>query len=203
MPADVCIVRTSVGNTASVCAAFARLNMKTQIVADANAVSGARMLVLPGVGAFGAGMSSLYERELVAPLRNHIESNKPTLAICLGLQLLCTSSTESPNVRGLGIIDAAVQRFEGVQPVPQIGWNEVVPPSDSRFLTRGYAYYSNSYRLTDAGPGWKVAYTDFGKPFVAAIERGPVLACQFHPELSGEWGLALIMRWVSAESGAA
>ena len=70
-------------------------------------------------------------------------------------------------------------------------------PAGSRYLLDGYAYFANSYRLADPPSGWQCAIADYGGPFVAAIERGPVLACQFHPELSGDWGLAMLARWLS------
>jgi imidazole glycerol-phosphate synthase subunit HisH len=202
MPNAVDIIRTGVGNIASVRAAFARLGIESRMIDDAARVTNARLLVLPGVGAFAAGMSSLQQRGLVDSLRRRIEQNKPTLAICLGLQLLCQASTESPGVSGFGIIRETIERFERVQPVPQIGWNEVEPQTDSRYMTRGFAYFSNSYRLASVSPssGWKCAYTDFGQPFVSALERGSVLACQFHPELSGAWGLALLKSWAATES---
>src|SRR4051812_19089475 len=202
MAPAVSIVRTSVGNTASVTAAFARLGCDVRVTESPNEITDAPLLILPGVGAFGAAMASLESRDLVEPIRRRIESLRATLLICLGLQLLCDASDESPGVAGLGIVRGTVERFEMVQPVPQIGWNEVVPPSSSRFLKRGFAYYSNSYRLDvlEEPADWQVARTEFGQPFVAALERNNVLACQFHPELSGQWGLDLLRRWIASES---
>ena len=80
--------------------------------------------------------------------------------------------------------------------VPQLGWNRIVPRDDAGMLREGYAYFANSYRLADAPSGWRAAFSDYGGPFVAAMERRGVLACQFHPELSGRFGLDLIARWL-------
>jgi len=205
MASDVSIVRTSVGNTASVTAALVRIGCNVRLTESAAELDDAPLLVLPGVGAFGAAMSSLESSGLVEPIRRRIEANRPTLLICLGLQLLCEASTESPGVRGFGIVRGTVDKFVDVQPVPQIGWNEVIAPPTSRFARRGYAYYSNSYRVVplEIPLDWTVAISDFGRPFVAALERGNVLACQFHPELSGSWGSDLLRRWIASESAGA
>lgn len=97
----------------------------------------------------------------------------------------------------MGVIEAKVTRFgDGVR-VPQLGWNIVEPDAGSRFLRPGWAYFANSYRLETSPSGWMAASTDHGGRFVSAMERGEVLACQFHPELSGGWGLGLLERWLS------
>jgi len=81
-------------------------------------------------------------------------------------------------------------------PVPQLGWNRVEPDPGCRFLEPGWAYFANSYKLASAASGWTVARTRYGTEFVSAMERGDVLACQFHPELSGAWGAELLGRWL-------
>jgi glutamine amidotransferase len=81
--------------------------------------------------------------------------------------------------------------------VPQLGWNEVVPEPDCRLLRPGFAYYANSYRLESVPAGWSGALSDHGGSFVGALERGSVLACQFHPELSSRWGADLIESWLA------
>ena len=79
-----------------------------------------------------------------------------------------------------------------------MGWNEVEPGAGSRYLSPGWAYFANSFRYTQVPPGWTVATADHGGEFVAAMERGSVLAVQFHPELSGAWGAAVLSRWLEA-----
>jgi len=202
----VTIVRTGVANTASVVSAFKRLGARAVLTSERAEVERAERLVLPGVGSFGSIMQTLVEHGLVEALRERIYAGAPTLAICLGMQILGVSSEESPGVAGLGVIGGACRRFDarGVR-VPQLGWNSVAPGPGCHILEPGMAYFANSYRLTEPPSGWALALTDYAGPFVSALEREGVLACQFHPELSGRWGLALIERWLvrtGAEVGA-
>jgi imidazole glycerol phosphate synthase glutamine amidotransferase subunit len=195
----VAIIRTGTANLASVVAAFERLGCETRLTTDAAVVANAPLVVLPGVGAFGAGMSALQAGGLARAVIERATSAKPLLAVCLGLQLLCEESEESPGVAGLGIVRGRVTRFtesSGVR-VPQLGWNAVTPTPAARVVTCGTAYYANSFKLDKVPPGWEGGMTTHGFPFVAAIERGNVIACQFHPELSGAWGAALLARWVA------
>lgn len=198
---DVAVVRTGTANLASVVAALSRCGARPSITSDPAEVERAERLVLPGVGSFGAAMASLHERGLVQPLRRRIGAERPTLAICLGLQVLAAGSEESPGVEGLSVVPGRVARFAEAARVPQLGWNSVAASDACRLLTDGFAYYANSYRLTDRPAGWACATTDYGGRFTAAMERGSVLACQFHPELSGPWGRALIERWLAAAGG--
>ena len=198
MTTTVHVIRTGVANLASVLAALERLGARVELTDDADLVHQAERLVLPGVGAFAAGAARLEQAGLVGPLRQRLAQNThPTLAICLGLQLLGTASEESPGARGLGAVDARATRFTGPVRVPQLGWNLVRPQPDCRLLEEGHAYFANSFKFDALPPGCTGALADHGGPFVAAIERGPLLACQFHPELSGAWGQVLLARWLA------
>lgn len=192
----VVIVRTGVANTASVQAAFARLDTPTIVTDALSDVESAGLLVLPGVGSFEAGMSRLGESGLVEPIARRIGESRPTLAICLGMQMLCEASEESPGVAGIGCVGGVLTRFRDAPRVPQIGWNRVEPEAGGSILAPGFAYFANSYRLASAPEGWAPAWSEYAGRFVAAIERGAVLACQFHPELSGQYGLELLSRWL-------
>lgn len=197
----VVVVDTGTANLASMLAALRRAGAEPERVQDPESVRAAAAVVLPGVGAFGAGMERLRERGLVEAIAERVASGGPLLCVCLGLQLLCAASDESPGVAGIGAIAATVRRFPeeagGARlTVPQLGWNRVEPVAGSTLLEGGYAYYANSYRLEEIPKNWQGATSDHGGPFVAALERGALLACQFHPELSGPWGLALIRRWL-------
>lgn len=197
----VTIVRTGVANLASVVAAFERLGAQTHVTTDAAEVAAASHVMLPGVGAFGAGMAALAAHDLGRALSERVAADRPTVAICLGLQLLCRQSEETPGIPGLGILPVAVTRFSPSRvKVPQLGWNRVHPPTGARYLEPGHAYFANSYRVADlaALADFTVATADYDGPFVAALERGRLLACQFHPELSGPWGSALLRRWLEA-----
>lgn len=194
---ETIVVRTGTANLASVLAALERLGAPARPSNDPTDVERAERLILPGVGAFGMAMDRLQADELVEPLRRRIGSGRPTLAICLGMQLLFESSDESPGREGLCAVPGTLQRFTGDVRVPHMGWNNIVADGACQILQSGYVYFANSYRATQAPPGWSASTSDYGGSFLAAIERGAVVACQFHPELSGSFGLQLIRRWLS------
>jgi glutamine amidotransferase len=194
----VTVLRTGVANLASVLAGLRRAGAEPRITDAPNAVADAPRLVLPGVGSFGAAMTQLRRCGLEEPLCRRIRDGRPTLAICLGLQLLGAGSEESPDSPGLRVFDERATRFDSGVRVPQLGWNSVHPDAGCARLEPGYAYFANSYRLLQCPAGWQVAWADHGGRFVAAIQRGGVLACQFHPELSGAWGVRLMQRWLEA-----
>ena len=192
---EVVVVPTGTANIASVLAAFRRLGAEPRVGEDPADVARASHVMLPGVGTFGAAMQRLAALGLDRALRERIEADRPTIAICVGHQLLFETSDENPGVRGLGLVKGGIGRFPGDVRVPQFGWNEVCPAEDARLVEGGYAYFANSYRATDA-PGWTIARATHGGPFVAAMERGNVIGCQFHPELSGAYGEALLARFL-------
>lgn len=204
----ITMIETGIANTASVAAALRRCGASVVLTDRPRDVERAALAVLPGVGAFGAGMERLRSTGLDAPIIERINAGRPTLAICLGLQLLCDASEESPGVRGLGVVPGVITRFGENVRVPQFGWNRVARPANSSrsaiahadaspLVEPGYAYFANSYRLVEPPPGWTASFSEHGGSFIAAMERGHVLACQFHPELSGAWGLALLQRWIA------
>lgn len=200
---EVLVVRTGVANLASVLAGLRKAGAEPLLSDDHEAVRAARAVVLPGVGAFPAGLAGLRERHLDRAIADRVREGKPLLAVCLGLQLLLQASEEGPGEQGLSVVPGVARRFdahEGVR-VPQLGWNEVLPSEECQLLRRGHAYFANSYRLVEPPPGFASAMAYHGGLFVAAFERGPVLACQFHPELSGKWGIDLIRRWVEKAHG--
>ncbi|MBI1849965.1 MAG: imidazole glycerol phosphate synthase subunit HisH [Planctomycetes bacterium] len=178
-------------------AGLRRAGAAPALTEDPDAVRAAERVVLPGVGAFAAAMLELDATGVASALADRVRAGRATLAVCLGLQLLGEASEESPGARGLGVLAGTARRFPESVRVPQMGWNRVEPDAGCRVLTAGDAYFANSYRLVDAPRGWLVATSDHGGRFVAALERGRVLACQFHPELSGAWGLDLLRRWLT------
>ncbi len=193
---NVDIVATGVANVASVRAAFERLGVSTRLVTEPQQIHQSRALVLPGVGAFAAAAARLDDLDLRGALRRRVEENRPTLAICLGLQLLCLSSEEGLHARGLGLVPARLQRFAGDVRVPQLGWNRVEPGPGCELIEPGWAYFAHTYALLEPPEGWAVAHTDYGGRYTSAFELGRVLACQFHPELSGAYGAELLARWL-------
>jgi len=197
------MVPTGTANVASVAAAFTRLGAGLTTASGPDDVAGAAGVVLPGVGAFGAAMGQVEALGLGQALRDRIEQGKPTLAVCVGMQLLCVNSEESPGAKGLAVLDDTVTRFGGDTRVPQLGWNRVEPAPGSRLLEPGWAYFANSYHVNRVPEGWRGATTEYGNTFVSALERGSILACQFHPELSGAWGASLLGRWLATAKEAA
>lgn len=193
--ADVLILPTGTANLASVEAAFKKLGARTRRAEDPDAIRAADHVVLPGVGTFGATMAGLDEAGFTTPLIERVQAGSPTLSMCVGLQVLFEASEESPGAAGLGVIEGEVGRFPAGVSVPQFGWNRIEAEAACRYLESGYAYFANSYCVSDA-PGCLTACAYHGRPFVGAFEKGNVVACQFHPELSGTFGLALIERWL-------
>jgi len=196
---DIAIVRTGLANTASVVACLQRLGAKCRITEDPREIEQGAAAVLPGVGSFRAASERLDELGLREPLRERILAGRPTLCVCLGMQLLAEASEEAPGAPGLGILPVTVRRFPDRVKRPQLGWN-LVRPAAGDWPEPGHAYFANSYRVADVEAvqvaGWEVAIADHAGPFVAAMTKDRVLACQFHPELSGAWGESLVGAWL-------
>ncbi|MGF1477375.1 MAG: imidazole glycerol phosphate synthase subunit HisH [Geminicoccaceae bacterium] len=194
MSGPVLIAPTGTANLASVKAALIRHDREVRLAETATDIVRATHVVLPGVGSFGASMANLAAAGLDVGLSERIARDLPTLCVCVGHQLLFEVSDESPGIRGLAVIRKSVDRFgDGVR-VPQFGWNRM--QGDGRVVRTGYAYFANSFRAVEA-PGWVAAEADHGGTFIAAMERGNIIGCQFHPELSGSFGHDLIGRWLA------
>ncbi|MEO6067784.1 MAG: imidazole glycerol phosphate synthase subunit HisH [Gemmatimonadota bacterium] len=196
--ASLAVIATGSTNLASVLAAFRRLGVVATPTRDPEVVRTAERVVLPGVGAFGDVMTRLRERGVVEATSERVASGRPLLAICLGLQVLAQGSEESPDVPGLGALPVTVRRFPATSKVPQLGWNQIVANGGDDLVRDGYAFFANSFYLASACDGWAAAWATHDVPFVAALQRGPQLACQFHPELSGAWGASLLERWYAS-----
>ena len=197
---DVVIADSGVANLASIVGAFRRLRATAVVTDDPATVRAAARLVLPGVGAFGAGMAALRSRGLDTAIRDVAERGAPILGVCLGMQMLCEASEETPGVAGLGVIAGSCRRLPPHVRIPHLGWNSVTTEPGAWFVTTGVAAFANSYALRESPAGWTPAWATHGDPFVAALERGPILACQFHPELSGAYGAALLERWLTGRA---
>ena len=146
-------------------------------------------------------MNCLKNAGLVQPVLDFIESGKPFLGICLGLQLLFEGSEESPGVRGLGVLEGKILRIpadRGLK-VPHIGWNSLDFPSEGRLFSGisegAYVYFVHSYYLQAEDPSIVKATCQYGVQIHASVEKDNVFACQFHPEKSGEVGLAILQNF--------
>ncbi len=141
-------------------------------------------------------MERLENEKIIEPLLKKFADGTPVLAICLGMQLLFTSSDESPGVAGLSLLHGNLVGFPSGSLKTHVGWNTVEPSENMQFLRSGDAYFTHSYRLLELAGVATVAKTCYDSPFISAFENGNILACQFHPELSGAWGLDLLCRWL-------
>ena len=193
----IAIIDYGAGNLQSVEKALRHLGCQCQITADPGELAAAQAAVLPGVGAFGDAMGQLRARELEEPIRQFVSSGKPFLGICLGLQILFEESEESPGVKGLGLLRGRVLRLpkESGLKIPHIGWNSlsVGKPGGLFAGVEGepYVYFVHSYYLR-AEEDVVTATAEYGTTIHAAVQKGNLLACQFHPEKSGQVGLSLL-----------
>jgi glutamine amidotransferase len=179
------------GNLHSLGKAIAAAGADVRLEPDPSAATDTDVLVLPGVGAFGAAASRLAPgRE---PMRRALEAGLPCLGICLGMQLLFDRSEEGAGA-GLGVIPGAVTRLDARR-VPQIGWNTVDDPADPLFerAALSIAYFANGYVCRPASDDSVIAWsTHEGDRFPAAVRRGRVVGVQFHPEKSSTAGLSFV-----------
>ena len=193
----IAIIDYGAGNLQSVEKALRHLGCQCQITADPGELAAAQAAVLTGVGAFGDAMGQLRARGLEESIRQFVSSGKPFLGICLGLQILFEESEESPGVKGLGLLRGRVLRLpkESGLKIPHIGWNSlsVGKPGGLFAGVEGepYVYFVHSYYLR-AEEDVVTATAEYGTTIHAAVQKGNLLACQFHPEKSGQVGLSLL-----------
>ncbi len=177
---------------------------------DAGLVDAADAVVLPGDGAFHDAMANLDSLGLLPAVRRALDGRRPFLGICLGYQLLFSTSEEFGEGRGLEVVPGVVRRFPPGRKIPHMGWNQVRHGGRLRLFEGipedAYFYFVHSYYpLLDSPEGLGVAWCEYGIRFAAAIERGPICATQFHPEKSQRWGLRLLENFaamVRAPNGA-
>lgn len=194
----IAIIDYGMGNLRSVQKGFEKVGHKAVVTDDPAQVAGAAKVVVPGVGAFEDAIAELRRRGLVEPVLAAIQSGKPFLGICLGLQLLFEVSHENGRHEGLGVLKGEVVRFE-LPPeysVPHMGWNQLAirrrAPVLEGIADGTYFYFVHSYYVVPEDPGVIATETDYGGPFCSMIWRENVYATQFHPEKSQADGLRLL-----------
>jgi len=199
----IAIVDYGMGNLRSVKKAFESLGFLPTVTRNPEETLNSDGLVLPGVGAFGDCMKNLEDFGLVDPIKSFINTGKPFLGICLGLQLLFEESEESPGVNGLGILKGRVVRFprfdEQRLKVPHMGWNQVEVERSLPILkdirSGSWFYFVHSYFPEPENSSVIVGKTQYGIEFISAIERDNIFACQFHPEKSSTLGLKILQNF--------
>ena len=193
----ITIIDYGVGNLRSVQRALQRYYPEVIISSDVKQIKNAKGIVLPGVGAFGDAIEELCQRGLLKLLKKIIPG-KPTLGICLGLQLLLDSSEESPGVEGLGIIPGKVKRLKATQSirVPHIGWNRIIIRQEPYFS--GFAYFNHTFYCDVFDTSSIIASSLHGIRFGAIFKYGTILATQFHPEKSKTIGDEILKYWINS-----
>ncbi len=190
----VVVVDYESGNLRSVAKALERAGVCPVVSGDPAELSNADAVVLPGVGAAGSAMKTLHRRGLIDPLRGFIESGKPFLGLCLGLQLLMERAEEG-DVACLGVAPGRARRLPSNLKVPHMGWNLVEftgsHPALREMPPKGYFYFVHSYYVDPEDAGLAVGFTEYGLRFCSVLAKGGLLATQFHPEKSGPLGLKL------------
>ena len=201
---SVALIDYGLGNLRSATRGLERAGASVEITDDPEAFAAADGVVLPGVGAFREGM------ENAGPLRealtDHAEAGRPLFGICLGMQMLLTTSEEADHegegeVTGLDLVPGTNVRFEVDRKVPHMGWNELDIARDHPIVDGvdgEYAYFVHSYYAEPDDPDAVVATADYGVDFPAVVanEAGNVFGTQFHPEKSGETGLQILRNFV-------
>ncbi len=191
------------GNVRSVVNAIERLGETVTLVNSGADIDRAERLVFPGVGNFGALMRTLREKQLREPLVRYLHSGKPFFGICVALQALFESSEEAPEEPGLGILPGRVQRFTTDLAIPHIGWNGLkarqASPLFNGLQGNEKFYFVHSYHVAPATTDDILTTTDYGYEFVSSIQRGNMIATQFHPEKSGRAGLKLLENFLAGD----
>jgi len=192
------IIDYQMGNLRSVQKGFEKVGHPATITSDPAVLERASKVVLPGVGAFGDAIAELRRRDLIEPIRAAIDSGKPFLGICLGLQLLFDVGYEGGRFEGLGVLSGECVRFELPHEfkVPHMGWNRLLIRRPAPLLKglseRTYCYFVHSYYVVPKDRGVIATETDYGGEFCSMIWRDNVFATQFHPEKSQADGLKML-----------
>ena len=194
----IAVVDYGVGNLKSVSNAFAYLGIETKITGDPDELELAQAIVLPGVGAFPDAADKLRATGLDQSVVKQ-GRKKPVLGICLGMQLLLDRGEDVRPCPGLGVIKGVCARIPTEEKLPHIGWNSLTFPNRSPLFEGvdegSYVYFVHSFSAQHTDPDQVSAVSQYGVPVIAAVQNGNFFGCQFHPEKSGETGLAILQNF--------
>jgi glutamine amidotransferase len=197
------VIDYGAGNLRSVVHALKHLDVPDmKIVKSPDELSGADKIILPGVGAFGAGMEQMRKQGLVDPVREAVSKGVPYLGICVGMQMLFDVGEEMGEHEGLGILPGRVVRFPEFtdRKVPHMGWNQLSVNKQSALLDNlreeNYAYFVHSYYCAPDNPDDILAVVDYGIEFTAIVQRDNIYGVQFHPEKSQATGLRILSNFL-------
>lgn len=191
---EVTLIDSPVANVANIARALRAAGAELCVTRDAEAIAGARKLVLPGVGSFAAAMRWLEDHRIDAAIKTAVAGDASLLGICVGHQLLFDVSHEMGTTRGLGLVRGEIVQYDGPLPVPQIGWNRVTSGGQAILPVQGVYYFVNSYAATSTPH--EIARADYGGSFTAAVQNGRVFGVQFHPEKSSQAGLQILRNYL-------
>ncbi len=198
----IAIIDYGAGNVRSVQKALKFIGAECEITNDKDKIMNADGAILPGQGAFGDCISSIRSREIESTVKDFMNSGKPFLGICVGLQLLFEESEESEGVKGLSVFKGKIKRIpngEGLK-IPHMGWNSLELRDKSGIFKgisdKPYVYFVHSYYLDAEDKSIVSAQTEYGVKIDAAVSSGNVFATQFHPEKSGDVGLQILRNFV-------
>ena len=202
----ITIVDYGMGNLRSVQKAFELFSSNIKISSSAKDILDSEKIVLPGVGAFGKAMEELKKRNLAQSIKQFIKEEKPFLGICLGLQLLFSESEEGGRIKGLGILEGTVKKFEdnmGLK-IPHMGWNKISVRGQGSGVNvleevpdNSYMYFVHSYYVEPVDRDIVLCETEYGNAFTSGIHRDNIYAFQFHPEKSQAVGLKIVKNFAS------
>ena len=203
----IAVIDYGAGNLKSVKNALDQLGAANMRASTSKEILLADAVILPGVGEFGTAMAELERRGIKEAVIEAAGSGRPLLGICLGMQLLFEAGEESPGAKGRGILPGRVPRFPAEMglKIPHMGWNSVMPIKESRLLDGlpkgSYMYFVHSFYVKAAERADVSAISEYGLIFDAAVERGNIFGCQFHPEKSGAAGLAILKNFIEIAKG--
>ena len=203
----IAIIDYGVGNLFSLRSSLAKIGADALVTADPQVIAQADKLILPGVGAFADAAQKLRDSGLDAVIKAEAAAGKPIMGICLGMQMLFEKSYEYGEHEGLGLLKGSVVPMEGAIPdklkIPHIGWNALHFQRDSKLFQyireNDCVYFVHSFYASGCEDSL-IATAEYGKELTAAVEKGNVMGCQFHPEKSGDVGLNILRAFCEEEA---